>query len=82
MKHKNLQMVWVDYKIAYDSVPHTWIIKCLELCRYSCGLVQFLKLSMEQWKTVVSVNKLELGTVSIRIPCLHYCLLWNFSHYL
>ena len=24
-------MAWVDYKKAYDMVPHSWIIKCLDL---------------------------------------------------
>ena len=28
-KQRNLSMMWIDYKKAYDSVPHSWIIKCL-----------------------------------------------------
>ena len=57
---------WVDYKKAYDSVPHAWILVCLELYKCSPTLVQFLRLSMKQWKTVMSVNGLTLGTVSIK----------------
>lgn len=30
-KHKNLSMAWVDYQKAYDSVPHSWLIQCLQL---------------------------------------------------
>ena len=25
-RNKNLAMVWIDYKKAYDMVPHSWII--------------------------------------------------------
>ena len=28
---KNLAMAWIDYKKAYDMVPHSWIIECLDL---------------------------------------------------
>ena len=24
-------MAWIDYKEAYDMVPHSWIIECLDL---------------------------------------------------
>ena len=27
----NLSMAWIDYKKAYDMVPHSWILKCLEM---------------------------------------------------
>ena len=30
-KRRNLSTPWIDYKKAFDSVPHTWIIKSLEL---------------------------------------------------
>ena len=29
-KHKNLAMAWVDYKKAYDMVPHSWIVQSLK----------------------------------------------------
>lgn len=28
---KDLSTCWIDYKKAYDSVPHTWLMKVLEL---------------------------------------------------
>ena len=30
-RNKNLAMAWIDYKKAYDMVPHSWLIECLEL---------------------------------------------------
>ena len=30
-RHKNLGMAWVDYKKAYDMVPHSSILESLKL---------------------------------------------------
>ena len=30
-RNKNLPIAWIDYKKAYDMVPHSWIIECLDL---------------------------------------------------
>ena len=32
-KPKNLAMAWVDYKKAFDMVPHSWIIESLKMAR-------------------------------------------------
>ena len=29
----NLAMAWIDYKKAFDMVPHSWILKTLHLCK-------------------------------------------------
>jgi len=26
-------MAWIDYRKAYDMIPHSWIAECLELFR-------------------------------------------------
>ena len=28
IRHKNIAMAWIDYRKAYDIVPHTWILEC------------------------------------------------------
>ena len=33
-------MGWIDYQKAYDMVPHSWILECLELF----GVTQILTL--------------------------------------
>lgn len=31
-KHqRNLSMAWINYQKAFDSVPHSWILECLEI---------------------------------------------------
>ena len=27
----NLHVAWVDYKKTFDSLPHSWVAKCLEI---------------------------------------------------
>ena len=34
-RNKDLVMAWIDYKKAYDMVPHSWIIECLDFFRRS-----------------------------------------------
>ena len=31
MKRKNLSTAWIDYKKAFNSVPHTWILQCMKM---------------------------------------------------
>ena len=31
MKCRNLNMAWVDYKKAYDMVPHSWILEVISM---------------------------------------------------
>jgi len=30
---RNLRMMWIDYRKAYESVPHSWILEVLNLCK-------------------------------------------------
>ena len=64
-KKKNLSTAWIDYKKAFDSVPHDWILKCLEMYKLSPIIVQFLTSSMDQWKTTLILNHSE-GTLYSR----------------
>ena len=69
-RKKNLSTVWVDYKKAFDSVPHFWILKCLQMYKIHPVFITFIKESMCQWKTNMTlVNKervLETGLIRIK----------------
>jgi len=30
-RNKNLSISWIDYQKAFDSVPHSWVEKSIEL---------------------------------------------------
>ena len=53
---KNLSTTWIDYKKAFDSVPHTWIIKCLEMYGISPVIVSYNTETMKSWKTTLHLN--------------------------
>ena len=47
-RNKNLAMAWIDYKKAYDMVPHSWIIECLDLFGVAENIKSLLVNSMEK----------------------------------
>ena len=49
-------MAWIDYQKAFDSVPHSWINRCLELYKVEEGLRTFLKKQMTRWRTSITLN--------------------------
>lgn len=46
-KRKNLSTAWIDYKKAFDSVSHSWIKKCHEICRIYPTTIKFVTESMK-----------------------------------
>ncbi|CAK1584548.1 unnamed protein product [Parnassius mnemosyne] len=50
---RNLSAAWIDYKKAFDSVPHTWLKRVLELYKVDCTVRDFLGQCMGQWSTIL-----------------------------
>ncbi|CAK1595310.1 unnamed protein product [Parnassius mnemosyne] len=50
---RNLSAAWIDYKKAFESVPHTWLKRVLELYKVDCTVRDFLGQCMEQWSTIL-----------------------------
>ena len=65
-KHKNLPMAWMDYKKAYDIVPHSWIIESLKMAQVAENVITFLQKSMVNWKTELTSCGEKHGLVDIR----------------
>ena len=64
-RKKNLSTAWIDYRKAYDSVPHSWIIKVMEIYKVSPILTNFMKESMRQWRTTMILSH-TTGTLTSR----------------
>ena len=64
--HKNLAMAWVDYRKAYDLVPHSWILECLELSQISENIKKFIENTMKHWATELTSCGENLEKVDIR----------------
>ena len=58
-RQRNLSMAWIDYKKAFDSVPHSWILRCLELYNINGEIRAFLGHQMTKWKTNITLNHSE-----------------------
>ena len=44
-------MAWIDYEKAFGRVPHSWIIKSLELIGINNKVILFTTKVMTYWKT-------------------------------
>ena len=68
-KH-NLSMAWIDYKKAFDSVPHSWIIAALKMYGASPTIIGFLEAAMREWKTEMQLYHsggcIKTGRIAIR----------------
>jgi hypothetical protein len=45
-RKKGLSLARIDYQKAFDRVPHSWIIKSLELIRINSKVIAFTKGAM------------------------------------
>lgn len=50
-KKRFLGMAWVDYKKAYDMVPHSWLLEAIEMVGVAGNVSGLLRRSMANWKT-------------------------------
>lgn len=64
----NLSMAWIDYKKAYDIVPPSWVLKCLEMAGAAKNMISLISNSMVSWKTCT-------GKVEIRKRIFHYSII-------
>ena len=59
-------MALIDFRKAYDMVPHSWILKALELIETARNIIELFKRSMQSWRMVLFSGKKKLGKVNIR----------------
>ena len=70
-KFRNLSTAWIAYKKAFDSVPHSWILRSLEILKISTAIICFLKASMPLWETnlYLSHSNRTLTSNGMQIKC-------------
>ena len=66
IRNKNIAVTWIDYKKAYDMVPHSWIVECLALVWVSEQIKHFLSESMKVWRVDLTCNNQSLGGMDIK----------------
>ena len=65
-RHTNLAMAYVDYKKSYDMIPHSWILKSLQLVGAADNIVNVLEKSMTKWKVHLNAGDKVLGDVNVK----------------
>ena len=65
-RKRNVAMAWVDYKKAYDMVPHSWIKECLNMFGIADNIKELLINSMDTWRTELTSCGENIGVVRIR----------------
>ena len=63
---KNVAMSWIDYKKAYDMVPHSSIIEILKITKVAGNIQALITNSMGKWGTLLTSNEDDLGKVAIK----------------
>jgi len=56
MQKKKLCMAWIDYQKAFDRVPHSWIIKSLEIIGINTKVILFTRKVMGYWRTCMCLH--------------------------
>lgn len=66
-KKVNGKLYWgyVDYRKAFDSVPHSWLQKVLELYKVAPQIRHALTTIMSKWETTLFLNNKALGCIRI-----------------
>ena len=62
----NLAIGWIDYKKAYDMIPHRWILKCLNMFGIASNITALMEKAVEKWNVVLVAGNEKLGNVRIR----------------
>jgi hypothetical protein len=67
--NRNIYTAFIDYKKAYDSIPHSWLIKILKIYKINWDLINFLSHVMTFWRTTLnlSINNTKLKFEPIQI---------------
>ena len=54
-------MAWIDYRKAYDMVPHTLILECLKMYKISNNIINFIEKAMENWRVQLKAGGQSLA---------------------
>lgn len=55
-KKRNASVAWIDYQKAFDSIPHSWLLRVLKLYKINPVIYNLIQSMMSKWRTKISVT--------------------------
>ncbi|XP_030747689.1 uncharacterized protein LOC115876144 [Sitophilus oryzae] len=63
---RNLHTCYIDYSKAFDSIPHNWLLKILDIYKISDNVKAMLTYIMKSWRITLKLNNKNIGKADIR----------------
>lgn len=63
---KDLLWAYIDYKKAYDSIPHTWLVEILSIYKIAPQIKDLLIVLMGKWKTSLMMTGNKVADINIK----------------
>lgn len=88
-QQRNISSCYIDYQKAFDSIPHSWLLKVLDIYKIDPYIKKFLYMVMQTWRTTIQLNtnkiKIEINNIQIKrgifqgdsLSALWFCLSLN-----
>ena len=64
-RRKHPAIAWIDYKMAYDVVPQSWIINCLKMYKISHEVINFIEKTMKNWRVELRAGGRKIAETKI-----------------
>ena len=59
-------MAFIDYKKAYDKIPHSWILDSMKMCGVAPEIISLFQTSLNQSVVQLKLGTDHLGTIHIK----------------
>ena len=52
-----MYILWLDYRKAFDSIPHSWLLQALKLAKVPGIIINAIKNLTKSWYTILSLSR-------------------------
>jgi hypothetical protein len=59
-------MAYIDYHKAFDSVPHSWLVRVFEIYKIDSLVINSLQHLMKKWTTTLRVTVKTIRSLATR----------------